>query len=258
MRFPFRLRAALLNSRVSALWSGATAPLPIFLLSPCVAHDSPRARLDQQSTELEWHLPAECVSRAQNAGARVVWLSGAEPLLHPEIGAVANSLVESGCHVFLHTNGYGLRQRIHEFRPDSRLFLTLDFAGREEAHNREMGRGDAFQRSLEAIHAAKLSGFLVAAHLSVTAETNLCDVGELIEFFDGKDVDGFIVSSGGHAMGDEALALSETLADARAMIRSGPWENFSRLLDKAHEQLSAVRRPAKLPGTSENAFEEGD
>jgi MoaA/NifB/PqqE/SkfB family radical SAM enzyme len=257
MRFPLRLRAALLNSRVSFLWSGVSAPRPIFVFSPCVRHVSPCARFDEKSTELEWHSPAECVSRAQTIGSPAVWLSGAEPLLHPEIGSVANSVVESGRHVFLHTSGYGLRQRIHEFRPDSRLFLTLDFLGREEVHNRAMGRSDAFQRSLEAIRAAKLSGFLISAHLSVTAQTNLCDIGELIEFLDSRDVDGFIVSSGGHAIGDEASALTETLEDARAMIRSSPWENFSRLLDKAYEQLATTAQPAKLSG-AENAFEEGD
>src|SRR5215470_10789865 len=207
MRFPLGLRAALLNSRISGILGGASTRQPISVFSACATHPSPRLNFDEPSTELEWHSAEVCIARANGSKAPVVWLSGTDPLFHPEIASLADGIVRSDRHVFLHTNGYSLRQRIHEFRPDSRLFLTLDFAGREEIHNRTTGRADAFQRSLEAIRAAKLSGFLVAAHFAVTDETNSCDVGELIEFLDEKDVDGFIVSGGGHAAGLGAEAL---------------------------------------------------
>jgi len=187
-----------------------------------------------------------------------VWLGGTEPLLHPEIGAAANSIAEADRFLFVHTNGYNLRQRIHEFRPDSRLFLALEFAGCEEAHNKAAGRSDSFYRSMEAIRAAKLSGFLVAAHVKVTRETDACDIGELIEFLDKKDVDGFIVTGGGQLAKERDAALQEVVDDSRTMIRCGRWERFSELLDASYADVSAETARQRLASTGESAFEEGD
>jgi hypothetical protein len=178
--------------------------------------------------------------------------------LHPEIGAAANAIVETDRFVFVHTSGYNLRQRIHAFRPDSRLFLTLEFAGCEEAHNKAVGRPDAFRRSMEAIRTAKLSGFLIAAHITVTQETDTCDVGELIEFLDKKDVDGFIVTSSGQLAAEKDPKLHEAVKESRAMIRCGRWERFSKLLDASYTDAKALAAHGKLPSTGKNAFEEGD
>ena len=236
MRFPLRLSADLFKAKVSNLLSGGPTAPAIFR-----------------------HAPEEgAIARASQSGSPVIWLGGTEPLLNPEIGAVANSLVEMKRHVFLHTDGYQLRQRIHEFRPDSRLFLTVEFAGRDEAHNRVMGRPDAFRRSLEGIRTAKLSGFLVAAHFTVTGETDSCEIGELIEFLDNKDVDGFIVSTGGRASVAPIPSISEALEDTRAMIRCGRWENFSRLLEASYLHPIPAREKEELSGSGENAYEEGD
>jgi hypothetical protein len=109
---------------------------------------------------------------------------------------------------------------------------------------------------MEAIRAAKLSGFLIAAHVTVTPETNPCDVGELIEFLDKKDVDGFLVTTGGLLAEARDAALETALHHSRSLIRSGRWENLSALLEDSY----AVAAPAgqKLPSPGENAFEEGD
>ena len=255
MRFPLRLSTALFQSKMSGLLGGGSASAPIFRFSPCLIHFTSQARFDENSTELECHSPAEGAVRVRNTSAPVVWIGGVEPLLHPEAGSFVNAIVAMGRYVFFHTSGYNLRQRIHEFRPESRLFLTLEFAGREEAHNRAVGRPDAFQRSIEAIRAAKLSGFHIGAHVTLTPETDTCDVGELIEFLDKKDVDGFIVTATGQTAGNSDLA--ETLDDVRAMIRCRRWENFSRLLESSCAETVPVPARGKLPAGSENAFEEG-
>src|SRR5262249_62397892 len=120
------------------------------------------------------------------------------------------------------------------------------------------GRLGAFRRSLEGIRAAKLSGFLVAAHITVTSETDACDVGELIEFLDKMDVDGFIVSSGGLSQADNSAQLAENLSDVRNMIRSGRWEDFSRLLEASYASRVPACTPGKISAAGENAFEEAD
>jgi len=250
MRFPFRLSASLFKARVSGLFAGASAAPPIFRLNPCATHLAKRQRLDEKSTELEFHSPEECADCVRAISSPVVWLGETEPLLHPEIGKAADAIVETGRFVFVHTSGYNLRQRIHEFRPDSRLFLVFELAGREEVHNRAVGLPDAFRRSMEALRAAKLSGFLVAAHVTATAETDPCDIGELIEFLDKRDVDGFMVSAGRHL----DPSIQRNLEESRALIRFGRWERFSALLDTSY----AHPAPAKLVSPGQNVFEEGD
>ncbi len=235
MRFPLRLSADLFKAKISNLLDGPSK-VPAIL----------RTESDENA-----------LTRTRQTASPVVWLGGTEPLLYPEIGRVANSVVELNRYTFLHTDGYQLRQRIHEFRPDSRLFLTVEFFGIEAAHNRAAGRQDAFRRALEGIRAAKLSGFLVAAHFTVTNETDPCQIGEVIESLDSKDMDGFIVSTGGRASTATMAAISETLEDTRAMIRCGRWENFSRLLEASYYD-SFVRAPAKLSSSGESACEEGD
>jgi hypothetical protein len=107
---------------------------------------------------------------------------------------------------------------------------------------------------MEAFRAAKLSGFLVAAHVTVTEETDPCEVGELIEFLDKRDVDGFIVTAGRRLVDADDAVLQKNLEDSRALIRFGGWESFSALLDASYAQPI----PAKLVSPSESAFEEGD
>jgi len=257
MKFPLRLTLDLWRGRLFLAGGGNNDASPIFHL-PAACLPALHENGFDHDTGGELHTAADSVRTAAKTKARVLWIGGGEPLDHAEVGRVAFALNARARNVFIHTDGQRLRQRIHEFRPDSRLFLTLDFAGREEIHNRTTGRADAFQRSLEAIRAAKLSGFLVAAHLAVTGETNLCDVGELIEFLDEKDVDGFIVSGGGHAAGLGTEALHETVEDARALIRCAAWESFSRFLDRAYEGAYVAQQTAKLSAPGESAFEEGD
>lgn len=236
MRFPLRLSAALFKTRVSSFFGGSADLGTIFHL-----------------------VPGENVAAlVTSAPAPIIWLAGTESLDHPEIGRVTRELVQAERHVFLNTNGYNLRQRIHAFRPDSRLFLTLEFAGREETHNRTIGRTDAFRRSLEGIRAAKLSGFLVAAHFTVAPETDACEVGELIELLDKHDVDGFIATSRGQALAPDNTSLAETVEDVRAMIRCGRWENFSRILDASYAAAAGARAQQKISATGEGAYEEGD
>jgi len=240
MRFPLRLSAALFKAKVSGIFGGSSASRTILHLAPNEG----------------------ALAAAANAAAPVVWLSGADVLLHPEIGRITSTLVEGDRHVFLYSDGYHLRQRIHAFRPDSRLFLTLELAGREETHNRAMRRPEAFRRSMEGIRAAKLSGFLVAAHFTVTAETDPCEIGELIESLDKSDVDGFIVTSLGQALPPGSAPLAENVEDVRKMIRCGRWESFSRLLEASYAATAVVRAPDRAPqGVSapgEGAYEEGD
>lgn len=254
MRFPLRLSAALFHAKFSRLRTAC----PVFRLSLLIARvpdSSPDVSL---SAENVWRFPEDCIRLARTQGSPVVWLGGGEPMFHPAIGDVASSLVRSGLHVFVHTCGHDFRKRIHEFTPDSRLFFVFEFAGREAEHDRSAGEQGRFQSIMEAIRAAKLSGFLVCAHVSVNPRTDPCEIGELFEYLDSRDVDGFIVSSGGVARSSaEAAAVHRTLHEVLCLARSRRWEGFSRLLEASYATHATAPSPsAELRGPEANACEE--
>jgi len=197
-------------------------------------------------------IPANVVSQT---AAPIFWIGGDEPLQHPVIGRITAALNNAGRDVFLHTDGRLLRKRIHEFRPDARLFLTVEFAGREELHDRAVGQPGTFARVMEGIRAAKLSGFHVCAHVTVNLQTDVCETGELFEYLDNYDVDGFIVSSGGELTEPASPnELQEKLQDIRALVRCSRWEYFSSLLEDSYTTPRAGKAP--VPQSDSGACEE--
>jgi MoaA/NifB/PqqE/SkfB family radical SAM enzyme len=233
MKFPLRLTLDLWRGRFFSSSDNGSYPAPIFHLPaawlPALHEDG-----FDHGTSSDSHTAADSVRTAAKNKAPVLWIGGSEPLDHAEVGRVAFALNARGRNVFLHTDGQRLRQRIHEFRPDSRLFLTVELAGREAFHDRMVGRPGAFHRAMEGIRAAKLSGFYVCANVSVTDKMEPCETGELFEFLDRYDVDGFIVSSGGLGQAAHSAAYQDKLEELRGFVRCSRWEHFSRLLESSY------------------------
>jgi MoaA/NifB/PqqE/SkfB family radical SAM enzyme len=179
-------------------------------------------------------------------------MGGSEPLLHPEIGGLARRIVDAGRHVFVTTDGALLRRRIHEFRPVSRLFLTVQFHGTEELHDRRAAREGAFRDALEGIQTAKLSGFLVCAQVAVYPDTEITGLEKLREILTLRDVDGIVVCSAYNSRGverhpNENGAIERRLSEARAQIPGRRWNWFSRLLQESlvAERMAAIAANAK-------------
>src|SRR5579885_2171577 len=135
-----------------------------------------------------------------------------------------------------------------------RLFLVLEFAGREAVHDSRAGQPGAYRRVLESFRAAKLSGFLVCAHITIGPDSDACEIGELFEELCAKDADGLIVSSGGT---NSAASTSGNLGEIRGLIRHGGWERFSRILESSPVAPAAVPARPRISGKQEGAFEEG-
>ena len=230
-RFPLRLRAELLRARCAQALRGKAKQTLILRLEP-----DGEANLSVPSgTE---HAPttqseAELLDMVQASAAPVVWIGGSEPLLHPAIGKLARRIVDCGRTVFLETDGFYLRQRIHEFRPVSRLFLTLKFYGLQLSHDIRAGRAGAFERAVEGMRTAKLSGFLICAHALIDERTNLDEMAQLREQLLGMDADGLLVSAAPGALNAanrERGSLERKLHEARKLIGNRGWEAFSRLM----------------------------
>jgi MoaA/NifB/PqqE/SkfB family radical SAM enzyme len=255
MNFPLRLSLDLLRGKLSRAFANNRDGVMIRHLSPAAFASDPKeidAESNPEAAVME--IPAAVVAQTT---APVLWVGGEEPLQHPVIGRISAALNQAGRNVFLHTNGERLRQRIHEFRPDPRLFLTVELAGREELHDQTVGQQGAFRRIIEGIRAAKLSGFHVCTHVSVGSQTEVCEAGELFEFLDRYDVDGYIVSSGGRAADKHSGGeWQEKLDEIRALVRCSRWEEFSALLESSYRAPREKKIAVQVTGGDSDACEE--
>jgi sulfatase maturation enzyme AslB (radical SAM superfamily) len=256
MKFPIRLSLDLLRSRVSrAFASGKDRPV-IFHLSAAAFSTTNQKEIEAASdpNAAIMELPATAMSLTT---APVLWVAGEEPLLHPVIGRIAAALNKAGRNVFVHTNGLRLRQRIHEFRPDERLYLTVELAGREEVHDAAVAQPGSFRRVIEGVRAAKLSGFHVCTHVTVNSKTDVCETGELFEYLDNYGVDGYIVSSGGRATRTTAATESpEKFQEIRSLVRCSRWEYFSSLLESSYATTRERKAALVLSDSDSSAVEE--
>lgn len=255
MKFPFRLSLDLLRGKMSRAFANGRDGAMIRHLSPAVfSSDQKEIEAEANPEAAVMEIPATVVAQTT---APILWVGGEEPLQHPVIGRISAALARAGRNVFLHTNGARLRQRIHEFRPDPRLFLTVELAGREQLHDETVGQPGAFRRVIEGIRAAKLSGFHVCTHVSVGTQTDICETGELFELLDRYDVDGYIVSSGGRAADPRSIGeLQEKLAEIRALVRCSRWEEFSQLLESSYLAGREKKVAVPVTGGDSNACEE--
>jgi len=251
MRFPLRLTADLALGLATRTLRGAPRHRLILQLSPVAGTTSPtRSREDSSPSsvsELQLLSSDVCLDAVRRSSAPVVWIGGAEPLLHPEIGRLARRIVDTNRHVFVQTNGALLRCCLHEFRPVSRLFLTVQFEGFEQRHDRRARREGAFRDAVEGIRAAKLSGFLVCAQVALHADAELSEFEQLRVYLEARDVDGFVVTpangfSKAMAGQMENPALQCKLRAARHQIRSRRWQLFSRLLESSLPAAPATAR----------------
>ena len=270
MRFPLRLTADLALGLATRTLRGAPRHRVILHLAPVAGSALPaRSRRDSSGSgvsDLQLLSSDVCLDAVRRSSAPVVWIGGAEPLLHPEIGRLARRIVDTNRHVFVQTNGALLRRRIHEFRPVSRLFLTVQFEGFEQRHDRRARCEGAFRDAIEGIRAAKLSGFLVCAQVALHADTELAEFEQLRGYLEARDVDDFVVTpSNGFLQAasgqNESQAQRSKLHAARDQIRSRRWQLFSRLLEPSLPVAPATARSDDAPGSAgaaaADACEEG-
>lgn len=255
MKFPLRLSLDLLRSRVPRVFRGGADGGAIAHLS--AAAFSAAAGVEK-GAEFDAGRNFGPIPVAVPAiAAPIVWIGGEDPLQHSIVGRLSSELNQKSRNVFVHTNGIRLRQHIHEFRPDERLFFTIELAGRESLHDQIAGQSGAFARAMEGIRAAKLSGFHVCAHVTVNGASDVCETGELFEFLDGYGVDGYIASSGGVVRGEVAgREAAAKLEEIRPLVRCSRWEYFSTLLESSYAAAGEKAVGVALPGSDSGACEE--
>lgn len=142
--------------------------------------------------------PEQCFRAAEECGAPMVSIAGGEPLMHPDIGAIAAGLVARGKYVYLCTNALLLEERLDQgvFRPDKRLSFSIHLDGPKDEHDFAVCREGTHEKAVAAIRKAVGLGF------RVTTNTTLfegADPAAMRRFFDetmALGVEGMMVSPG--------------------------------------------------------------
>ncbi len=159
--------------------------------------------------------------------APVVWLtSTAETLEHSSISRLTRELQDSRRFVFLETDGQQLRRRIHEFRPDNRLYLTIRLYGTAATHDLRVGKPGAFSLAMEGIRAAQLSGHLVCVHVVINAETKMPDIMALIHELGAFNLDGAVVTAATSTR-PEPENIRQFVYAARSLLGNSWWAELS-------------------------------
>jgi molybdenum cofactor biosynthesis enzyme MoaA len=214
---PARLTSKLAKARIAQIFNSASPGPLLHCVDPVeILHAGAAAPVSREKMEALLENPAP-----------VIWICGSEPLLHAGIGHFVRAIAQSGHCVFLETGGTSLRRRIHEFQPQPELFLSV--------------RLDSLQApestlTLEGLRAARLSGFLTVIHSTVHEDLDSEQLTTLRSFIAEKDVDGWLITAA--SRNDAAVRKA---AEARRLIRSSFWRQFSKHVDEALRSQTPAR-----------------
>jgi hypothetical protein len=225
MRTPIRLALTIFQASIAQIRGAEQKYLPVHCIR--IPHDCGEAILSDAQVSALLAEPPLPRRRGQRLCAPVLWLTGdADPLEHPSISRLTRELQDRRRVVFLETDGQQLRRRIHEFRPDSRLYLTVRLYGTAGAHDVRLKNPGAFALAVEGIRAAQLCGYLVCVHVVIDAATKMADVQALLQEVSACDVDGVVITAGSSA-GAEPAAVRQFVYAARSLLGHAWWASFS-------------------------------
>jgi molybdenum cofactor biosynthesis enzyme MoaA len=207
MRFPALLTAKIAKARIQRI----LRPAPHGQLLRCA---DPAEVLHSGSDHPVSH---EKIREVIAGPAPVIWIGGSEPLDHPGIAHFVRAIAPSGHYILLETNGTLLRRRIHEFQPLPRVFLTVRLDASRTPH---------FDRAVEGLRAARLSGFFTAVHSVVDENVDLGEVERLRQLLLEMDVDGWVITTGSVDEGGPCK-----VGEARRLIPSALWCKFSEQIE---------------------------
>jgi hopanoid biosynthesis associated radical SAM protein HpnH len=136
----------------------------------------------------------QCLNAAEECGAPIVSICGGEPMLYPEIGALAAKLAERNKTIYLCTNGMFIQKRLKEFKPANTFFFNVHLDGMEKNHDIAVEREGVFREAIQGIKAAKQAGFKVCTNTTVYKETDMNEIEEMFEYLSQFNVDGHMIS----------------------------------------------------------------
>ena len=136
----------------------------------------------------------ECLDAARQVQAPVISITGGEPLLHPQITEIINSLLEKKYFVYLCTNGLLLKDFLDHIKPSNQLSIVVHIDGLSENHDSLSGSKNVFSRAMEAINKAVRLNFKVRTNTTIYKDSDAEEVLNLFSFLLKSGVQSVMVS----------------------------------------------------------------
>jgi hopanoid biosynthesis associated radical SAM protein HpnH len=111
--------------------------------------------------------PEECFKAVEECCAPMVSIPGGEPLLHPQIAAIVEGLVQRRKYIYLCTNALLVKKKIHLFRPSKYLTINVHLDGQKEHHDESVCREGGYDLAVEGIQEAVARGFRVTTNTTI-------------------------------------------------------------------------------------------
>lgn len=199
MRVPVKLGTALTSYLLkNRLASREKFPL-VLMLEPthlCNLSCKGCGRIIEYSDNSDLLSVEDCLSAAEECGAPVVTVTGGEPLLHPQVDAIVQGLVNMDKYVYLCTNGTLLSETLGRLEPSNYLNINVHVDGLEATHDAITAHEGSFRQATEAIRMAKARGFKVCTNTTLYLDTKPEEIEKLFTYLEGLGVDGMLVSPG--------------------------------------------------------------
>ena len=153
-------------------------------------------KIQHPEHELRRRMPvAQAVAAIEESGAPMVSIAGGEPLIHPEIDAIATELVKRKRFVYLCTNALLLERKLDKFKPSPYFAWAVHLDGLRERHDASVEREGTFDKAVAAIRAAQAAGFRVTTNTTFFTHDSPKTVREVLDFLnDDLRVDEMMIS----------------------------------------------------------------
>ncbi len=183
-------------------------------------------KIDYPKPILQKRLNVEQALQAvDECGAPVVSIPGGEPLIHKELPQIVEGIVARKKFVYLCTNAILLKKKIDEYTPSPYLTFSIHLDGNRERHDESVCQQGVFDKAVDAIKTARVSGFRVNINCTLFSGEDPEEVADFFDYAMSLGVEGVTVSPGysyQHAPQQEVFLLrTESKSLFRDIFRMG-------------------------------------
>ena len=153
-------------------------------------------KIQHPEHELRRRMPvAQAIAAIEESGAPMVSIAGGEPLIHPEIDAIAGELVKRKKFVYLCTNALLMERKLDKFKPSPYFAWAVHVDGLRERHDASVERDGTFEVAVAAIKSAQAAGFRVTTNTTFFTHDSPKTVRAVLDFLnDELKVDEMMIS----------------------------------------------------------------
>jgi len=137
-----------------------------------------------------------CLASVDECGAPVVSIAGGEPLIHKEMPAIVEAIIQRRKYVYLCTNALLLEKKMADYTPSPYLTFSVHLDGLSDRHDASVDQAGVFKQVVRAISKALSKGFRVTVNCTLFQGESAEEVGEFFDFVTNLGVEGITVSPG--------------------------------------------------------------